>query len=76
VDARNIQRSMENSIVHFDAGRAFGLDPYATIDANWTQLKRIWSGNPEDAEHRRAAMRAIRRSSLEANELNSEQRQH
>ena len=72
VDARNIQRSMENAIVHLEAGRAFGLDPAATPDANWAQVKRIWSGKPEDAEHRAGALRAIRRSSLEANELNVE----
>jgi len=72
VDARNIQRSMENAIVHLEAGRAFGLNPAATQEANWAQMKRIWSGKPEDAEHRAGALRAIRRSSLEANELNVE----
>jgi FAD binding domain len=72
VDARNIQRSMENSMAHLEAGRAFGLNPAAKPDANWAQLKRIWSGKPEDAEHRRGALRAIRRISMEANELNVE----
>jgi len=52
VDARNIQRSMENAMAHFEAGRAFGLDPGATADANWKQFRRIRSGKPEDAEHR------------------------
>ena len=60
VDARNIQRSMENAMAHFEAGRAFGLNPGATADANWKQFRRIWSGKPEDAEHRRGAMRAVR----------------
>jgi len=72
VDARNIQRSMENGLAHNEIGRALGLDPRATTDANWTQLRRIWSGKPEDAEHRRGAMRAIRNASMEANELNVE----
>src|SRR5208282_1922314 len=72
VDARNIQRSMENSMAHLETGRAFGLNPAAKPDANWAQLKRIWSGKPEDAEHRRGALRAIRRISMEANELNVE----
>ena len=72
VDARNIQRSMENSMAHLETGRAFGLNPAAKPDANWTQLKRIWSGKPEDAEHRRGALRAIRQISMEANELNVE----
>ena len=72
MDARNIERSMENAMAHLEAGRAFGLNPAATSEANWTQLKRIWSGRPEDVEHRRRALRAIRRISMEANELNVE----
>jgi len=72
VDARNIQRSMENSRAHLESGRAFGLTPGASPEANWAQFKRIWSGHPEDAEHRRGALRAIRRISMEANELNVE----
>ena len=59
-------------MAHLETGRAFGLNPAAKPDANWTQLKRIWSGKPEDAEHRRGALRAIRRISMEANELNVE----
>ena len=72
VDARNIARSMENSMAHLEAGRAFGLTLGASPEANWAQLKRIWSGKPEDAEHRRGALRAVRRMSMEANELNVE----
>jgi 2,4-dichlorophenol 6-monooxygenase len=55
-----------------EAGRAFGLIPGAPADENWAQFKRIWSDRPEDAEHRRGALRAIRRLSMEANELNVE----
>jgi 2,4-dichlorophenol 6-monooxygenase len=72
VDARNIQRSLENAMTHLQMGPAFGLNPGATPDANWAQFKRIWSGKPEDAERRRAALRAIRLLSMEANELNVE----
>ena len=72
VDARNIQRSMENAMAHLEAGHAFGLSREAPPDANWAQLKRIWSGKSEDAGHRAAALRAIRRISMEANELNVE----
>ncbi len=72
VDARNIQRSMENAMTHFQMGPAFGLKPGASPEANWAQFKRIWSGKPEDAEHRRAALRNIRLVSMEANELNVE----
>lgn len=72
VDARNIQRSLENSRAHIEIGPAFGLDPNAGIEANWAQMKRIWSGKPEDAERRSAALRAIRRLTMESNELNVE----
>jgi 2,4-dichlorophenol 6-monooxygenase len=72
VDARNIERSMQNSLTHLEAGRAFGIAPGASQDTNWAQLKRIWSARPEDAAHRTAALRAIRKVSMEANELNVE----
>jgi 2,4-dichlorophenol 6-monooxygenase len=72
VDARNIQRSMENSMAHMEIGQAFGLSHEASAEANWAQVKRILSDKPEDAEHRRTALRAIRRLSMEANELNVE----
>jgi 2,4-dichlorophenol 6-monooxygenase len=72
VDARNIQRSLENSVSHMEIGPAFGLDPHAGIEANWAQMRRIWSGKPEDAEHRSKALRAIRRLTMESNELNIE----
>ena len=72
VDARNIQRSMENAMTHFQMGPAFGLKPGASTEDNWAQFKRVWSGKPEDAERRRVAARNIRLVSMEANELNVE----
>ncbi|MDP3896324.1 MAG: FAD-dependent monooxygenase, partial [Mesorhizobium sp.] len=72
VDARNIQRSMENTMGHLEIGAAFGLSPAASAEANWAQVKRILSDRPEDAIHRSTALRAIRRLSMEANELNVE----
>ena len=72
VDARNVQRSMENAMTHFQMGPAFGLKPGASTEDNWAQFKRVWSGKPEDAEHRRVAARNIRLVSTEANELNVE----
>jgi 2,4-dichlorophenol 6-monooxygenase len=72
VDARNIQRSMENSMAHMEAGAAFGLNPGVSAEENWAQFRRILSDKPEDAAHRSAALRAIRRLSMEANELNVE----
>ena len=72
VDARNIERSMQNTVAHLEAGRAFGIVPGASPETNWAQFKRIWSAKPEDAAHRTAALRAIRKVSMEANELNVE----
>jgi len=72
VDARNIQRSMENSMAHMAIGQAMGLSPVATAEQNWAQVKRILSDRPEDAAHRATALRAIRALSMEANELNIE----
>jgi 2,4-dichlorophenol 6-monooxygenase len=72
VDARNIQRSLENAMAHFETGRAFGLNREASAEDNWAQMRRIWSGKPEDAEHRRSALRSIRRLTMEGNELNVE----
>src|SRR5208283_2314842 len=72
VDARNVQRSLENSMAHMEIGRAFGLSHEAGAEANWAQMRRIFSDKPEDAEHRRGALRAIRRLTMEGNELNVE----
>ncbi|MBW0000404.1 MAG: FAD-dependent monooxygenase [Verrucomicrobia bacterium] len=72
VDARNVQRALENSMLHMEMGLKFGLKPGAPAEVNWTQFRRIWSGKPEDAEHRREALRAIRRMSGETDELNVE----
>jgi hypothetical protein len=72
IDARNIQRSMENAAAHMELGPAFGLDPHASAEANWAQMRRIWSGKTEDASHRSRALRGIRRQTMESNELNVE----
>ena len=72
VDARNIQRSMENAVTHFEIGAAFGLSPTSSAEQNWQQLKRVVSGLPADAEQRSKALQAIRRASMESNELNVE----
>ena len=72
IDARNVQRSMENAAAHFELGATFGLDPNAAPETNWAQMRRIWSGEQEDAQHRSRALRSIRRISMEGNELNVE----
>ena len=35
-------------------------------------MRRLWSGRPEDEEHRRKVMRTIRAQSMEFSELNVE----
>jgi 2,4-dichlorophenol 6-monooxygenase len=72
VDARNVQRSLENAMGHLQIGAAFGLNPDAGPEANWRQMRRLWSGKAEDQAHRRSALHAIRRMSMESNELNVE----
>jgi 2,4-dichlorophenol 6-monooxygenase len=72
VDARNVQRSMENAAAHLALGPALGLDPNASAATNWEQMRRLWSGKPEDAQHRSRALRAIRDITKESNELNVE----
>jgi FAD binding domain len=72
VDERNAQRSLENAINHFDIAAALGLSHDNTPEQNMVQLRRMWSGRPEDAAHRSAVLRAMRAQSMEFNELNVE----
>jgi 2,4-dichlorophenol 6-monooxygenase len=52
--------------------QALGVDTDNTPEQNLTALRRMWSGRPEDAAHRSAALRAIRTQSMEFSELNIE----
>ena len=72
VDERNAQRSLENAVNHFEIGAALGLSHENTPEQNMDQLRRMWSGRPEDAGHRSAVLRAIRAQSMEFSELNVE----
>ncbi|HEY2125742.1 MAG TPA: FAD-dependent monooxygenase, partial [Streptosporangiaceae bacterium] len=72
VDERNAQRSLENALNHFAIGAALGVSPDNTPEQNMAQLRRIWSGRPEDAGHRPAVLRAMRAQSMEFSELNVE----
>jgi 2,4-dichlorophenol 6-monooxygenase len=58
---RNAQRSLENAI-------AVGVSHENSEQQNLANLRRLWSGKPEDAEHRGAALRAIRAQSMEFDE--------
>jgi 2,4-dichlorophenol 6-monooxygenase len=71
-DERNAQRSLENAINHFAIGDALGVSHEQTEEENWASLRRMWSGLPEDAEHRRKVLRMMRTQSMEFNELNVE----
>ena len=50
VDQRNCQRSLENAVNHFSIGATLGVAPENTPEENMEQLRRMWSGQPEDAE--------------------------
>ena len=72
VDEHNAQRSLENAVNHFGIGVTLGVSHENTPEQNMEQLRRMWSGRPEDAEHRSGVLRAIRAQSMEFNELNVE----
>ena len=72
VDEHNAQRSLENAVNHFGIGVALGVSHENTPEQNMEQLRRMWSGGPEDAEHRSGVLRAMRAQSMEFNELNVE----
>ena len=72
VDERNAQRSLENAVNHFAIGAALGISHENTPEQNMAQLRRMWSGRPEDAAHRSAVLRAMRAQSMEFSELNVE----
>ncbi len=72
VDSRNCQRSLENAVNHFATGAALGLSPESPPEENMERLRRIWSGRPEDAEHRASVLRGMRAQSMEFSELNVE----
>ncbi len=72
VDARNCQRSLENAVNHFAIGAALGVSPEISPEQNMHQLRRVWSGRPEDAEHRSNVLRMMRAQSMEFSELNVE----
>ena len=72
VDQRNCQRSLENAVNHFQTGAATGVSPENPPEENMKQLRRVWSGRPEDAEHRCTVLRGMRAQSMEFSELNVE----
>jgi 2,4-dichlorophenol 6-monooxygenase len=71
-DERNAQRSLENAVNQFAIVAASGVSHENSPEQNWANLRRLWSGRPEDAEHREAFLRATRMQSMEFSELNVE----
>lgn len=70
---RNAQRSLENAINHFMViNPAVGVSHEHAEEQNLANLRRLWSGKPQDAEHRSAVLRAIRAQSMEFDEHNVE----
>lgn len=72
VAARNVQRSTDNAMHHMAIGAALGMDPAAGEEANWAQLRRLWSDAPADADYRRQVQEALAFQSQEFNEHNTE----
>jgi 2,4-dichlorophenol 6-monooxygenase len=72
VDQRNCQRSLENAVNHFSIGAALGVVPENAPEENLELLRRMWSGDPKDAELRASVRRAMRAQSMEFSELNVE----
>jgi 2,4-dichlorophenol 6-monooxygenase len=71
-DERNARRSLENAVNQFDIVAKAGVSHDNTADENWENVRRIWSGRPEDAGHRERVLRSIRMQSMEFSELNVE----
>jgi 2,4-dichlorophenol 6-monooxygenase len=72
VVARNAQRSLENAVNHLAIIAKAGVSPEKSAEANWEALRRVWSEEPGDADHRATVLRGIRQQSMEFNEHNVE----
>ena len=72
VDARNLQRSMENAVGQLAIFNTTGMSPDLDEEANRAALSRLWSGRPEDAEARSAFLQAVRGQSQDFSEHNVE----
>ena len=70
---RNVDRSVENALNHFAVGDALGLlDPDLTPEEGWARVRRLWSDDPDTAEHRRNIRRMLASQSMEFREHNVE----
>jgi 2,4-dichlorophenol 6-monooxygenase len=71
-DEQNAQRSLENAVNHLVIAGSAGVSPEHSEEQNLANLGRMWSGLPEDAEHRSAVLRSMRMQSMEFGEHNVE----
>jgi 2,4-dichlorophenol 6-monooxygenase len=71
-DELNAQRSLENAVNQFAIGAATGVSHEHSEEQNLANLRRLWSGRAEDAEHRSGVLRTIRAQSMEFCEHNVE----
>jgi 2,4-dichlorophenol 6-monooxygenase len=71
-DEQNAQRSLENAVNHFTIAAAIGVSHENSEEQNLANLRRLWSGQPQDAEQRSAVLRHMRAQSMEFGELNVE----
>ncbi len=70
---RNVDRSVENALNHFAVGDALGLlEPDLDAEAAWARVRRVWSDDPADVEHRRLIDRMLASQSMEFHEHNVE----
>jgi 2,4-dichlorophenol 6-monooxygenase len=72
VVTRNAQRSLENAINHLAGVAAMGVSHENSAEENWTNLKRMLSGDPRDRQHRSKVLRVVREQSMEFSEQNIE----
>jgi 2,4-dichlorophenol 6-monooxygenase len=68
VDARNVQRSLENGLNHRVVGEAMGIVAGASAADNLAGLRRALGDAPEDLPHRRRALAAAATQSMEFRE--------
>ncbi|MDI2031358.1 FAD-dependent monooxygenase [Saccharopolyspora sp. TS4A08] len=72
VTGRTVGQAVNNIVNHLSAIEVVGMGPDSVPSENWTALRRLWSGLPEDAEFRASVHRAIAGQSMEFNALNLE----
>ena len=57
VDARNAERSLENAVNHLAIVASAGVSPENSAEESWESLRRVWSGEPGDADLRATVLR-------------------